>query len=151
MIEDDGGHLVPAVFLFLFTDAGEELLFALCGFDGCEPADGICDGRFVDLANIAYLSVRHDLRESADIGDEHGLLEMVGDLRHAALGGGLVRLDDEVRRREIVPYLIIGDEIRPPDDGAFQLKLFLQVAVLLAVVVELTGDNENGLVWMFDV
>ena len=66
---------------------------------------GIGNGIHGGIHNIAYLAMRYDFSQAPDIGDQHGFFEMVGNLRHPALGSGGVGLDNDIGRIEIIPNL----------------------------------------------
>ena len=69
----------------------------------------------VPVHHIADFPVRNKLREPADIGDDHGFVEMVGDLCHTALGGAFIWLNHQVGGAEIITHLAVGNEIIAQD------------------------------------
>lgn len=58
------------------------------------PFDGAGNPFGRGFADIPHPAVGHDLGQSPDFRDDHRHAELVGYLRHAALRGGLVGLDD---------------------------------------------------------
>lgn len=65
-----------------------------------DPDEGIGDARSIGAADIPHTAVGYDLWQTAHVGDDHRQFEIVGDLRHAALRGGLGRADQHVGREK---------------------------------------------------
>ena len=126
---DARAHLLPRE-AFALLDAVQAEAFDRIPV--VHPRNGIGHALHRRLADIPYATVGHDLRKTADVGDDHRHAELVGDLRHAALRRGLIGLDDEIHSREVIFHLFVGNEPVVEDH-----------LVLQAVVGQLPHDTER--------
>ena len=94
------------------------------------------------IAGIPHLVVMDNLSQSADIRDEHRLLEMECHLRDTRLGGGFIRLHDQRSRSEILAEVCIRDELITDNNAVGQSERRDLRAVEVFVLIELPGNNE---------
>lgn len=99
-------------------------------------------GRVIRLNNQTRLFVRHNLRQPPDVRHDGRTVEVIRGLNDAALCCAYIRLNDDVRSREIRRYLILWNVVIEQVHPVFEIMQVDEPTVQLFVIIKFPRNNE---------